>query len=65
MLKNPNAFPNKYDGAEYDGMTLRDWFAGQALAGLAASAMDMPAEAYGITAYSIADAMLAAGGDAA
>lgn len=42
------------------GMTLRDWFAGQALAGLAASPMDMPAEAYGLTAYAIADAMLAA-----
>lgn len=43
----------------HSGMSLRDWFAGQALAGLAASPMDMPAEAYGLTAYAIADAMLA------
>lgn len=41
------------------GISLRDWFAGQALSGLAASPMDMPAEAYSLTAYYIADAMLA------
>lgn len=68
MSSNPSAFPipDLYtnDGIGISegspGMTLRDWFAGQALAGLAASPMDMPAEAYGMTAYFIADAMLAA-----
>lgn len=55
---NTNAFP--YGLGDRMGMSLRDWFAGQALAGLAASPMDMPAEAYGLTAYAIADAMLAA-----
>lgn len=60
------AFPSQLrearDPGDHDpqaGMSLRDWFAGQALAGLAASPMDMPAEAYGLTAYTIADAMLA------
>lgn len=56
------AFPQSEDSvyiADRSGMSLRDWFAGQALAGLAASPMDMPAEAYGLTAYAIADAMLA------
>jgi len=66
MNNNPTAFPYmeiSEDGVtleNHSGMSLRDWFAGQALAGLAASPMDMPAEAYGMTAYFIADAMLAA-----
>lgn len=45
----------------YHGMTLRDWFAGQALAGLLANSGHFPgnpAEA----AYRYADAMLAARG---
>lgn len=39
MAYNPPAFPTDgriQHGTEYDGMSLRDWFAGQALAGLLA-----------------------------
>lgn len=67
---NPPAFPVKVKRAtssdplamsrevQLEGMTLRDWFAGQALAGMLASgpyaAMSMAADA-----YDYADAMLA------
>lgn len=45
----------------YRGMSLRDWFAGQALAGLcAATDRDGPHELYGQDAYAFADAMLKA-----
>jgi hypothetical protein len=40
------------------GMSLRDWFAGQALTGVLAD-MEMSAYAKAIYAYEIADAMLA------
>lgn len=41
------------------GMTLRDWFAGQVMAGLMAdSEVDMPPEEYAACAYRNADAML-------
>jgi hypothetical protein len=43
------------------GMTLRDWFAGQALAGLLANP-DTWTEAGGVAAYRYADAMLRARG---
>lgn len=66
--ENPRAFPFS---AEYGhpaacgGMTLRDWFAGQALAGLAvntaeADDLQWTKEHGPIAAYEIADAMLAA-----
>lgn len=47
------------------GMTLRDWFAGQALAGIAGMAMcvrsdDWPDDRCSAYAYELADAMLAA-----
>ena len=53
------AFPrHAYDG--HDGMSLRDWFAGQALAGLTADP-DMPTfHKCAEIAYACADAMLAA-----
>jgi hypothetical protein len=63
------AFPmNTAARGEYipqrDGMSLRDWFAGQALAGLLASEepdFQMPSKAkLADTAYGYADAMLAA-----
>lgn len=42
------------------GMSLRDWFAGQALAGmLADSNLDHPSEVYAERVYLLADAMLA------
>ena len=58
---NPAAFPlPAVSGYHFsnEGMTLRDWFAGQALAGLLhpgyeANSLDAPAHA-----YRIADAML-------
>ena len=65
------AFPNpgSTDGSLYPelGMSLRDWFAGQALAGLCANVAWNGLGAAGIKvraidAYSIADAMLAARG---
>ena len=43
----------------YGGMSLRDWFAGQALAGLvAATDRDGSKEVYAMDAYDLADAML-------
>lgn len=45
------------------GMTLRDWFAGQALAGTLPGAMLNPDE-YAVLAYRMADSMLRARGDA-
>jgi hypothetical protein len=63
--------PNPRDHTDYlgllipsfAGMTLRDWFAGQALAGIAVTSAtdeDMPtAQDYAEVAYSMADAMLA------
>lgn len=68
---NPQAFPfqeSSYGTAQPEyGMTLRDWFAGQALAGgLARAEMHRPATTQDMTkalagvAYDIADAMLAA-----
>lgn len=67
MSKNPLAFPRPgFDtpaGYE-DGMTLRDWFAGQALVGMASIALDdgdmlMGWADMAKASYSAADAMLA------
>lgn len=56
------AFPTTQADVErgWDGMSLRDWFAGQALAGLVAndSARGDNAQ-FAIVAYALADAMLA------
>ena len=55
------AFPrHAYDG--HDGMTLRDWFASQALVGLVGRAETNDGLAIAKDAYVIADAMLAARG---
>jgi len=55
------AFPrHAYDG--HDGMTLRDWFASQALAGLLAKygLGEAEPESMAADSYAYADAMLAA-----
>lgn len=73
--KNPSAFPVS-DGVDtFYGMTLRDWLAGQALAGIMANPVrweqiaadyasgkktyEQCSQANATKAYSIADAMLA------
>jgi hypothetical protein len=75
MTDNPSAFPSEGEGHgnpryHSPGMTLRDWFAGQAVAGRMANPSGSPAmehaDALGIAeivaeeCYLIADAMLAA-----
>ncbi len=69
---NPSAFPRKLTSEERDGvtvffgedgMTLRDWFAGQALTGwLASYDADQSVKAKSLAefAYGVADAMLEA-----
>jgi hypothetical protein len=55
----PIAIPAGCDGYE-DGMTLRDYFAGQVLAGLTANhTLDLSYRHMAERAYYIADAMLA------
>jgi len=58
------AFPNNdQHGCAYSGMTLRDWFAGQALVGLVSlQRPDAGITSDALTAYVFADAMIAARG---
>ena len=44
----------------YEGMTLRDWFAGQALSGMLDRAYGIKCEIIAARSYEMADAMLAA-----
>lgn len=76
MAENPPAFPvSTIDGFTHEGMALRDWFAGQAVGGILAnsenavsgaeptnSALSNPGfpQWLAMTAYRVADAMLAA-----
>lgn len=69
-LKNPPAFPCENDSNKeyewlYKGMTLRDYFAGQALIMLPhhGCGMDLDNKDTAIAAYQIADAMLKARGE--
>lgn len=61
-----SAFPVQWpDGVPDSGMTLRDWFAGKALAGWLAEANlpDEKIESLAARMYRIADAMLKARGE--
>ena len=51
------AFPSTYPNR--DGMTLRDWFAGMAMAQLCVAQNTATREQDAETAYTIADAMIA------
>jgi hypothetical protein len=66
MAEDIYAFPSNeknHDGSHFHshgGMGLRDWFAGQALAGFTvATNSNIEPERYAWAAYSLADAMLA------
>ncbi len=55
------AFPNNdQNGCAFAGMTLRDWFAGQALAGMLDRAYGIPVNVIAERSYQMADAMLSA-----
>lgn len=56
----PRASANQYHTSETEGMTLRDWFAGQALAGAIAYAGRDTAESIAQLCFEQADAMLKA-----
>lgn len=58
---NPYAFPlaeTPY-AERQDGMSLRDWFAGQAIIGLLTSGLGTPLDVVTSAAFEVADAMLA------
>lgn len=64
-IENPPAFARPFAdngrgeySADQQGMTLRDYFAGQALAGLCAAPSRSHADELAINAYWIADQML-------
>ena len=58
-MKDTPAFPNPHYNNVY-GMTLRDYFAANALQGLLASEVNAPTNTFAIRAYKVADAMLKA-----
>jgi len=58
------AFPvppriHSYDNNPIPGMTLRDWFAGQALSGMPADELARSPNGYAKYSYELADAMIA------
>ena len=64
-IENPNAFPTLQQHGDlqtwstYEGMTMRDWFAGQALQGLIANSNTKnTGNELIVTSYKIAEEML-------
>lgn len=57
-MRNTPAFPTPL--RSNDGMTLRDYFAAQAVQGLLASETNAPLEVFAKQAYKVADAMMKA-----
>ncbi len=65
LSRKPKDTPMAHDdgGQAVSSLSIRDYFAGQALMGLlAATGFDAPIEQYADTAYRLADALLAARG---
>jgi hypothetical protein len=56
LNKETPAFPRPFQG--HDGMSLRDYFAGQALIGILSNLPDQTSKSYAIRAYDVADAMI-------
>ena len=59
-LKNEDIYQEVTELVEFPGMSLRDWFAGQALAGWLASGGSVDWDQDAKNAYTAADALLAA-----
>jgi len=59
---NPPAFPRDYVSGGHDGMTLRDYFAGQAVMGLIAcsNVKELDGQLLAESSYNVADAMIEA-----
>lgn len=55
--ENPRAFPVAIEGFVQNGMTLRDYFAGQAIIGIVGAGFGLHRD-FAQRAYDIADAML-------
>jgi|APGre2960657404_1045060.scaffolds.fasta_scaffold224004_2 hypothetical protein len=62
---NPPAFPRDYVSGGHDGMTLRDYFAGQAVMGLIAcsNVKELDGQLLAESSYNVADAMMAERGE--
>jgi hypothetical protein len=56
----PTLFIDPEHGSGYPGMSLRDWFAGQALQGMTSTVRWTTPNEFSETAYAIADAMIEA-----
>jgi len=52
------AFPTKGSAHEFTGLTIRDWFAGQALASMAVEDAATEPDVVAAYVYEVADAML-------
>jgi len=58
-MTNEYAFPSTHPDVSTLGMTLRDWFAGQALTGILSSENRLiDADHYALISYQVADAMI-------